>query len=529
MNEYLDNYLRILPTYEAESLKKFLESQNENNYVSEDELQSILNRFTSFGTVISEFVEQIANVDKVSKEEYQKFYVSVYLDLLRLYKESELIENAIVNYDYLHKAELDTLKKEIAELAKRISEIDKTSAVKESIITRTENFSSNASIEKDQQYIHLYKDRDGSTLPVVDFKISNTSNRIINKELVNYNLLRDDDGNVNCSIEVKDKRGIPVPQSQHTIGLAIDNSILTYWGEMVLVDDKINVAITEENVSTPTGEYFNGEEIMENTSVVIPAGGTLSKVIITLAKIERVTQVIINPFTIYPMDIAAIFYKSADGHTMVSISPSAPLENITENHIINMNAIHTKEIIIYIRQRNYTNNTYFVTNKVNSTLWDQISSEEYKTTFNNFDTGSAINDTLDQDRIDEIDGWRSYAEAYKTYATNYKAFIASYNEWATTYGMSTMSNIDTSTNPWANNDTDNTGNPNSPDPANVTTIRYRGYYYTPQYLSTDVSTKAEQLASLPNYYGIYTDNQGNEYVYIKGKYAYIDQFSSSQS
>lgn len=335
MSEYLDNYLKILPSYEADNLKRFIESEMiKIAYIGESEFQSIIEKLANFSDMVTEFTAQVPNVDKVSREQFNTYFFSVYTDLLRLYRESDLLENAILNYDYFHQAELDALQKEINALAKHIDEIELRSKVKEKMLAYIDDFSSDKTTEIENT--HMYKDRNGQPRPKAEITRHNNTNRLIITTIERKSLLFDEAKKLTAIISADNeyKRGVPLPKDNHLIEEAIDNELTTYWAETVHSKEEINVSISE-------GEY------------TIPGGGAIARVLLQLNKIGRLTEIVIHPFSIYPVTIAGIFYRTPEDKIKPIIIPESPLVVEKGSAMISFNAVYTNEVMIYLKQSNY--------------------------------------------------------------------------------------------------------------------------------------------------------------------------------
>lgn len=628
MADYLSSYLKVLPDYEADSLRAaLLEENKEINaaHVNISEYENIINNLETLADMITEVLPVTPNIDKVSRDAFNKFHLDVYLDVQRLYKSSELIESALKNYEYFHKNEIHNLQLAIDALNKRINEIDSNAQTKETIITLIEDFSTNhaSSMELRPEFEYLYKDRDGSTGFKADIKTEGTKSRLTTIERANHDLLRDDTGKLTAKIVVTDKRGEPVPQTQHPIEYALDSNMSTYWGEMVLTDSEIKTAMTE-------GKY------------IIPEGGALSRIEITLSKIEHISEIVIHPFSPFPLRVSAMFYKDiedntipivgSDGYvasgevdviknyvvgkkdaeivnhtipasmiggksynvsitvkntgqtswteaemyrlgaagdsdplsadtryildpnesiepgqsktfnfimkapndamtyttdwrmlcehvewfgqtlvTQVKVTPSTTnndkaAANTSNIQIVQCNGVRTNKIILYMRQDSYTNNTYLVAENMSAAMWDNLKGKEYELTYKKFDTGSLVNVQLEQDTVDIIDGWKKVGLSNDIITKYVPSNTGAWYTHISDYQIPNRYYWDSSGDP-------------SVQVSSPETIKYNGYYYNVVYLEGTPEETANILKQSTDYYGIYTDNQGKQYIYVK---AYSD-------
>lgn len=663
MSDYLSNYLKVLPDYEADSLRAALLADNkQDNHVNQSEYASIINNLNSLGEMITELVTVTANIDKVSRDQFNKYYLGVYMDILRLYKESALIESALNNYDYFHINDLHNLEAEIEALTRRINEIDNNASTRETIVTIVENFSTSraSSMESRAQYEYLYKDRDGRDIPKAEIKSEGTKSRLTTSERANKDLLRNEEsGLINAVIAVTDRRGDPVPQTQHPVELALDNNMSTYWGEMILTDKEISSSMTE-------GDYL------------IPSGGALARVNVKLSKVERVSEIILVPFSPYPLTISAVFAKNLDGSLIpimgsegymdsakvnlirkdavgskdasiidanipanmvggqsyqvsitvkntgstiwseeeayklgavgdydpltkekdwqqtlnagervlpgesrtFSFTMHAPMDTLTYTtewrmlceasgwfgesasanvkviipsnkisssstavletaadvdsvQIIQCNSIKTDELIIYLRQKNYVDNTYLIMDNMDSSLWNKIGLAEMDYTWNKFNQGSQINMQLTQDMIDAIDGWADYMAIIEALSSQITSTVDEQEDEIShpnhrrrhhrrRHNRHHRNHVRHHHHHSHYQHVQQRYNDNSEDPRIASLspklIKWQGYYYSPYYnISGNIEEIRLLLASIGTYYGPYTDAEGHMYVYLRGE------------
>lgn len=245
MENYLTGYLDVIPESERKKVSEVIK-ENEALMVaggwSEAEFQKAIDELVHNHKKLSTNIPQKDVLDSVK---HNTFFSNLQTDLTLLFAESDLIESGLNNYHRLYEGILSDLQKEITSLKQRVSLLRLTSESENGSIIRSFDFSTDANSEiYSAANSYLFKDRDNTNIvPVVVERNEATSMIMLDKIIVN-DRIRDKDGKVTAQIAVVDRRGTPIDhevKGTYTIDKAIDNSMETYWGEVILSDEPIRV------------------------------------------------------------------------------------------------------------------------------------------------------------------------------------------------------------------------------------------------------------------------------------------------
>jgi hypothetical protein len=430
MNEYLNGYLSVIPLDQRQQIvSEIMTDQNVYPNIDQNDYEALIKKLAEGKEKLTQYIKVVGDIDKLSPEQFMTFHGQVYADLYYLFRIADLIEKAVINYEYIHAAELSSLQREIDKLKIRINDLKLRSEEKSTVFTTTENFSNTSTMESPTNYAHLYTDRDGTTpLPYVQFQPVGSSNQITLNVIDSVNRLSS-----GVEIKVADYRPQPVNQVQYPITNAIDDSLTSFWGEVVLTTEEVNVALDDCTSGDMDG------------STVIPAGGAISKVVITLPQPVSMNEIIITPFTVYPLEISCIKYeKDPDIFEPVRyiISPSAPIES-NETMYIRFSSVIARRLTIYLKQKSYTTNSYLIneSEKEDEELWNLITLEEQGKTLESYATSGTDNSALEQDKLDEWSGWKAYLQQLETYKQEVQNYIDDIKEYNSTYGLNVSYNL----------------------------------------------------------------------------------------
>jgi hypothetical protein len=108
---------------------------------------------------------------KLDSDSYNNFMAAVYGDLQYNFTEVDMLEKAIEDYTTLNDANINTLQNEINALNSRIKALRLVLFEGDTTIAITEQFNNKGSLDPDES---LYLDRDGTKIPVVEFKAVGT-------------------------------------------------------------------------------------------------------------------------------------------------------------------------------------------------------------------------------------------------------------------------------------------------------------------------------------------------------------------
>lgn len=171
-------------------------------------------------------------------------------------------------------------------------------------------------------------------------------------------------------------------------------------------------------------------EVVETTEV-LEAGGTYVKMQVVLERPSPVSEITINPFAKYPLELVSIMYEE-DIETYhprkeLLIEGKKPAAS-TSSMTIKFPAITAKRFTIILRQKNYLKNTYLVQqgDVEKRELWDKISQREGDVTL---DMQDGL-ETVSGKEIAQYSGWNIYLDALRKYENQlegWKQQLANYN------------------------------------------------------------------------------------------------------
>lgn len=234
---YLQDYLTVLPESDRKEVEKIVSTNKELfeiKVVNEEQFQELIG-------VLAKGVEQITKLnkeeDRLEPHTFNDFFGSVALDLENLYRQHLTTETVIANYDRILNGVLEDLRREVTKLAQRVQELDMRAKGEEGLYVKSYGFEEERKtdcMETDRvQYRHLFTDRDGSTVgDAVLEKDYHQHYLSLPKDKV-VDCLKDR-GRITASIEVIDRRGMPVTSKEHELVKAIDGSSDTFWAEVVV-------------------------------------------------------------------------------------------------------------------------------------------------------------------------------------------------------------------------------------------------------------------------------------------------------
>lgn len=190
------------------------------------------------------------------------------------------------------------------------------------------------------------------------------------------------------------------------------------------------------------------EDILDpNNPEFLAPGGVYVKLQVTLDRTQPVSQISIQPFTKYPMEIASISYVQDDKNfsQRKELLLSNPPEPSTGTQIITFPQIVARIIWIILHQPNYEKDTYLVDNNykryqssnnfstdngsVKQLLWDEISARDTEILL---DPNNATVTPISQSQVNSLDGWDIYQDALAKYnqeVEEWKKQVSDYQNW----------------------------------------------------------------------------------------------------
>lgn len=405
MKNYLEGYLDVLPQGQQSKVQDVLKATKgsvDTGIITEAEFKELVRRIAEDHEQLTTYIPQVEKVDDVL---HNAFFSKVSTDVNVMYAESQLIERALNSYDRLYEGILGDLSKEIKSLREKINSLRLVADGENGLIVKTYNFINNAAMETDRvKYAHLFKDRDGSDLSDVIIERAGDVSYIGLAKEVGQDHLRDHSGTPTAAIAKVDYRGVPVSQNNYPVGYAIDSSSDSYWGEVVLVDEIINIGMD-----------------------AVAPGGALIKFTVTLARPEVVSEISLNPFSNFPVEIASIRYEEdTETYHVPKEILKTKLES-TETMVIQFPSVLAKRFTFVLRQKNYVKDSYIVrgTAAAKQELWEKISNREAEVTL----ASPTANATVDQSTLDVYSGWDIYLTELAKYESDHAQYVVDLQDY----------------------------------------------------------------------------------------------------
>jgi hypothetical protein len=405
MKNYLEGYLDVLPQGQQSKVQDVLKATKgsiDAGVITEAEFKELVRRIAEDHEQLTTYLPQVEKVDDVL---HNAFFSKVSTDINLMYAESQLIERALGSYDRLYDGILSDLSKEIKSLAEKIGSLRLVAEGENGLIVKTYDFGNNSAIETDRvKYAHLFKDRDGSDIPDVVIERTGDVSYIGLAKSMNQDHLRDSLGNTTATLNKIDYRGVPIPQTAYPVGNAIDSSTDSYWGEVVLVDDVVNVGMDG-----------------------LAAGGAMVKFTVTLARPEVVSEISLTPFSNFPIEITSVKYEEdIETYHVPKEILSKPIEGI-QTMVMQFPSILAKRFTFILRQQNYVKDTYIVRAAAVSKneLWEKISNREVEVTL----ASPSATATVDQSALDSYSGWDIYLSELSKYEDDHAKYVSALQEY----------------------------------------------------------------------------------------------------
>lgn len=164
----------------------------------------------------------------------------------------------------------------------------------------------------------------------------------------------------------------------------------------------------------------------------VPGSGALVKILVTLSYPQPVSELVIAPFTKYPMELAALIYeediKTFHAKKEIILPKEATakkrFEQTTRSIRLQFPAVIAKRFTIILRQQNAEKNTYVVNeDAVNKKeLWDTVSQREAEVTL---DANDGL-ETVSSQELDKWSGWDIYLQALDKHKKDLAAWEKEY-------------------------------------------------------------------------------------------------------
>ena len=329
MNKYLEGYLSSVPQSEYINIINFLQKYASKKFnMSEEEFENLIANLVDEHEPTTKAIK--AKPDEKPKDTYNKFFSGISIDLLFLFKIIDALYNAIDSYSYLSASYFSDIKAELDKLDVKVRESKAKREYDSNTIIITENFKTTQSFEDyNESTKRLFCDRDDIEnkfpLPLVNIVHNNTDDFITLSVKEEKDLLHNTEGKTIGTIEVIDYRGVPT-DTYYGPSQAIDNSDTSYW-------DCTTYSIAP--INTPMDD--------------LESGGALIKFRVRLSNTNKISEISLTPFCIFPLNVCKIQIDNTD----IISSLANPLNSSTETMTFNFYPISADEIEITLRQKNY--------------------------------------------------------------------------------------------------------------------------------------------------------------------------------
>lgn len=412
MENYLKGYLDVIPESERKKISDVIK-QNQELIVSgdwsEQEFEKAIQQLVMNHEQMTMYTPQ---EDVLSSSKHNQFFSGLQTDLSLLFAESDLIESGLNSYHRLYEGIVSDLQREINILTQHVESLRLTNESENGVVVKTMDFNTDSQIEiftAGNQY--LFTDRDNSVAPLTIVERDVESSRMILSKNSHHDHIRDDAGNVTAIIKIDDRRGVPIKHATeglYDITKTLDNSNETYWGEVILVDEPINTKMTTVNT--------------DGSTATIEGGGAYVKFTLTLQKQELCSQIMMNLFTKYPIEVVSIQYEE---DTDTWYEPKELIGHLEEKQFgstirMTFPSIIAKRFTFILNQKNYEKNVYSINKRAfdEKDLWEKIIMKEAETTL---DLGDGL-ETVAQGDLDSWSGWSIYVDALQKHNTEMVAW-----------------------------------------------------------------------------------------------------------
>jgi len=411
LGKFLNDFLLTLPEAQRKKLAELLEGKQKQGIIkSQTELQAEMERLIKdLDRRNGEPTFQARHQSNQTNSESHNANMSeIEFDLMTLFEVSDQIDRLMADNQQLSRSML-------AEIQKKIDVLDARIEQHKLVMSNTDGFTSGIYEQmKSPQYTEtdentlllLRKDRYGNSLPS-DYQAEIVSGSLQLSAIQTVDQLKNPYGTKLARIKVKNRLGKVATNQKHKIEYAIDGSQDTFWAEVILADEPLT---------------HNINEIWSHDYKSVPGDGAICEIEITLNGVTPVSEITIDPYCSYPMEVVAIHgYETTEygGRVYTLASPNHENPNqrskkSVDQIVFQFPAVEISKIRMLIRQENYVREHFLVnadeTN--NMELWDKITrsatlAPDIK------EPGESI---AEFDKKNEITGWTQYLSALQKWA-----------------------------------------------------------------------------------------------------------------
>jgi hypothetical protein len=411
MGKFLDGFLLTMPEAQRKKLMDLLESK---------QMQGIIKSQTELAAELERLVKELDRrqgkptfqprhqSEQTSSADYNANMEEIEFDLLTLFEVSSQLDRLSDDNQQLTRSTLADIQKKIAVLDSRLERHKLVMSNTDGFVSGVhEQFKAPQYTETSEEILLLLrKERHGNYLSA-EYQAEIVSDRLQLSSTQTIDQLKNPYGAKLAKIEVKNRTGMIATNPKYTADYAIDGSMESFWAEVVLAD-----APLEHDI----------DAIWEHDFKNTPNYGALCEVEITLNGVTPVSEITIDPYCTYPMQIVSIRgYESSvhDGKVYELVSPNheSPHQR-SKNSVTAMSfqfpSVDISKIRMLIRQENYVKENYIVNTDetAQAELWEKLSGSR-KLVADYKDPGESI---AQFDRKNEITGWTQYLAALKEWA-----------------------------------------------------------------------------------------------------------------
>lgn len=411
MSKFLDDFLITMPTTQRRKLMELLDMKQKEGVIrSTHELQLELEKLLADiesregGPTFKSRHQE----GQILSAPYNSNMSEIAFDLATLFEASSTIDRLMSDNKQLSRSLLSSIKKSIYVLQSKVERYKLLMQNSDGFVDGIhEHFKAPEYMETDEKVLQsLRKDRFDKYLNV-SHSAENVGDALQLAGLETIDQLKASYGRRLARIKVNNRTGHSSENPEHSIEMAIDGSLDTYWAESILVDQPV---------------VQNINDLWTNDYSQFPKDGAICELEISLNGITTVSDIHFDPFSAHPLEIISIFgYETEDGTGKVHelISPNhMNVHQRSKKSVSQMTfqfpSVDVSKLLILIRQENYVKENYIVNKdeQQNMELWRKLSSspelmDDYKNP----------NETIAEfDKKNEITGWSVYLEKLKAWA-----------------------------------------------------------------------------------------------------------------
>ncbi len=418
MSNYLNEFLLTLPQTQREKLMELLELKQREGYIkSETEFKMEVERLLK--TLDKQNGQPIFKArpqsEKTNSADYNANLEEISFDLNTLFSASNQVDNLLNDNQRLSRSLL-------ADIRKKIYALDSEVERQKLIMNNSDGFvegvheqmrAAQYTESNEDNLLILQKDRFGQYLNS-KYKAEILSGSLQLSSYESADQLKNPYGRKLSTIQVLNRTGSVATNTSNPVDNAIDGSQETYWAEIILADDVIKQDIS--NLWTNDYKDYGTD-------------GAICEIEISLNGITTVSEITLDPYCSYPLEIVAIHgYESTDqgGSSYKLVTPNH--ENIYQRSqkavgqmTFQFPSVDVSKLRILIRQENYIKENYLVNvdQQNNTELWNKIAGSMQlqqlgqESIADKREPGESI---AEFDKKNQVTGWSNYLKALEEWS-----------------------------------------------------------------------------------------------------------------